>query len=220
MIRNFEVVLSKWPMLLTGLFNTVWLCAVAAALSLVLATLVTLVMMHHNVVLRLTTRGAVDTLRCIPFLMLAYLAYYCLPVIGIRMSDWTVGLLSLIVYNTAYFAEILRGAWAHLPHEQEEAGLAFGYTRSKLFLRIIAPQVFLAAAPVLGNQMIILIKDSAFLMVITVPELTYMANKIQSTYFVVFETFAVAILLYWLLCTVVEAGVRRLERVASVRRDA
>jgi polar amino acid transport system permease protein len=220
MIRNFEVVLSKWPMLLTGLFNTVWLCAVAAALSLVLATLVTLVMMHHNVVLRRTTRGAVDTLRCIPFLMLAYLGYYCLPVIGIRMSDWTVGLLSLIVYNTAYFAEILRGAWAHLPHEQEEAGLAFGYTRSKLFLRIIAPQVFLAAAPVLGNQMIILIKDSAFLMVITVPELTYMANKIQSTYFVVFETFAVAILLYWLLCTVVEAGVRRLERVASVRRDA
>ena len=45
-------------------------------------------------------------------------------------------------------------------------------------------------------------------MVITVPELTYMANHIQSTYFVVFETFAVAILLYWLLCTIVEAGVQ------------
>jgi len=220
MTRNFEIVLSKWPMLLTGLFNTVWLCAVAATLSLVLATVLTLVMMHHNLLLRRAAQAAVDTLRCIPFLMLAYLTYYCLPEIGIRLSDWTVGLLTLIVYNTAYFAEILRGAWAHLPHEQEEAGRAFGYTRSKLFLRIIAPQVFLAAAPVLGNQMIILIKDSAFLMVITVPELTYMANKIQSTYFVVFETFAVAILLYWLLCTVVEAGVRRLERVASVRRDA
>ena len=220
MTRNFEIVLSKWPMLLTGLFNTVWLCAVAATLSLVLATVLTLVMMHHNLLLRRAAQAAVDTLRCIPFLMLAYLTYYCLPEIGIRLSDWTVGLLTLIVYNTAYFAEILRGAWAHLPHEQEEAGRAFGYTRSKLFLRIIAPQVFLSAAPVLGNQMIILIKDSAFLMVITVPELTYMANKIQSTYFVVFETFAVAILLYWLLCTVVEAGVRRLERVASVRRDA
>jgi len=214
------VVLSKWPMLLTGLFNTVWLCAVAAILSLVLATMLTLVMMHHNLRLRRAAQAAVDTFRCIPFLMLAYLTYYCLPEIGIRLSDWTVGLLTLIVYNTAYFAEILRGAWAHLPHEQEEAGRAFGYTRSNLFLRIIAPQVFLAAAPVLGNQIIILIKDSAFLMVITVPELTYMANKIQSTYFVVFETFAVTILLYWLLCTVVEAGVRRLERVASVRRDA
>ena len=56
-------------------------------------------------------------------------------------------------------------------------------------------------------------------MVITVPELTYMANHIQSTYFVVFETFAVAILLYWLLCTGVEAGVRRLERVAALRRN-
>jgi polar amino acid transport system permease protein len=220
MIRNFEVVLSKWPMYATGLFNTIWLCMVAAALSLILATMLTVVMMHHRVVLRKTAQAAVDTVRCIPFLMLAYLTYYCLPTIGIRLSHWTVGLLTLIVYNTAYFAEILRGAWAHLPHEQEDAGRAFGYTRTRLFMRIIAPQVFLSAAPVLGNQTIILIKDSAFLMVITVPELTYMANDIQSTYFVVFETFAVAILLYWLLCTVVEAGVRRLEQVAAVRRDA
>lgn len=220
MIRNFEVALGQWPMYLTGLFNTIWLCAVTAALSLLLATMLTVVMMHNHVVLRKTAQAAVDTIRCIPFLMLAYLAYYCLPTVGIWLSHWTVGLLTLVVYNTAYFAEILRGAWAHLPHEQEEAGRAFGYTRTKLFVRIIAPQVFLAAAPVLGNQTIILIKDSAFLMVITVPELTYMANHIQSTYFVVFETFAVAILLYWLLCTVVEAGVRRLEQVAAVRRDA
>jgi polar amino acid transport system permease protein len=220
MSRNFEVVLGQWPMYLTGLLNTIWLCAVAAVLSLLLATMLTVVMMHNHVVLRRTAQAAVDSIRCIPFLMLAYLAYYCLPTLGIRLSHWTVGLLTLIIYNTAYFAEILRGAWAHLPHEQEEAGRAFGYTRTKLFVRIIAPQVFLAAAPVLGNQTIILIKDSAFLMVITVPELTYMANHIQSTYFVVFETFAVAILLYWLLCTGVEAGVRRLERVAALRRNA
>jgi polar amino acid transport system permease protein len=219
MIQNFEIVLGKWPMYLTGLFNTIWLCAVAAALSFLLATMMTVVMMHNHVVVRKTAQAAVDSIRCIPFLMLAYLTYYCLPTVGVRLSHWTVGLLTLIVYNTAYFAEILRGAWAHLPHEQEEAGRAFGYTRTKLFVRIIAPQVFLAAAPVLGNQTIILIKDSAFLMVITVPELTYMANHIQSTYFVVFETFAVAILLYWLLCTIVEAGVRRLEQVAAVRRD-
>ena len=219
MIQNFEIVLGKWPMYLTGLFNTIWLCAVAAALSFLLATMLTVVMMHNHVVVRKTAQAAVDSIRCIPFLMLAYLTYYCLPTVGVRLSHWTVGLLTLVVYNTAYFAEILRGAWAHLPHEQEEAGRAFGYTRTKLFVRIIAPQVFLAAAPVLGNQTIILIKDSAFLMVITVPELTYMANHIQSTYFVVFETFAVAILLYWLLCTIVEAGVRRLEQVAAVRRD-
>ena len=220
MSRNFEVVLGQWPMYLAGLLNTIWLCAVAAVLSLLLATMLTVVMMHNHVVVRRTAQAAVDGIRCIPFLMLAYLAYYCLPTLGIRLSHWTVGLLTLIIYNTAYFAEILRGAWAHLPHEQEEAGRAFGYTRTNLFVRIIAPQVFLAAAPVLGNQTIILIKDSAFLMVITVPELTYMANHIQSTYFVVFETFAVAILLYWLLCTGVEAGVRRLERVAALRRNA
>ena len=158
MSRNFEVVLGQWPMYLAGLLNTIWLCAVAAVLSLLLATMLTVVMMHNHVVVRKTAQAAVDGIRCIPFLMLAYLTYYCLPTLGIRLSHWTVGLLTLIIYNTAYFAEILRGAWAHLPHEQEEAGRAFGYTRTNLFVRIIAPQVFLAAAPVLGNQTIILIR--------------------------------------------------------------
>ena len=79
MIQNFEIVLGKWPMYLTGLFNTIWLCAVAAALSFLLATMLTVVMMHNHVVVRKTAQAAVDSIRCIPFLMLAYLTYYCLP---------------------------------------------------------------------------------------------------------------------------------------------
>lgn len=218
MIRNFEVVLGQWPKYLEGFVNTIWLCAVAASLSLVLAMVLVLPLMAKAKPVSAGAQAAVDAIRCIPFLMLAYLIYYCLPVFGLRMSNWQAGLLTLVIYNTAYFAEILRGAWSHLSHEQEESGRAFGYSGWRLFQRIIAPQIVLAAGPVLGNQMIILIKDSAFLMVITVPELTFMANQIQSTYFIAFETFVVAIALYWILCTGVELLVRRLERMAEVRR--
>jgi polar amino acid transport system permease protein len=218
MTRNFEIVLGQWPKYLEGFLNTIWLCAAAASLSLVLAIGLTLLLMARVRPVRAAAQAAVDAVRCVPFLMLAYLIYYCLPVLDVRMSNWAAGLVTLVIYNTAYFAEILRGAWSHLPHDQEEAGRAFGYRGAPLFLRIIGPQVVLAAGPVLGNQMIILIKDSAFLMVITVPELTFMANHIQSTYFVAFETFLVAIALYWVLCTGVELLVRRLERLAEARR--
>jgi polar amino acid transport system permease protein len=122
-----------------------------------------------------------------------------------------------VLYNTAYFAEILRGAWAHLPHEQEEAGRAFGHAGLGLYRRIILPQILIAASPILGNQMITLVKNSAFLMVITIPDLTFMANQVQSIYFVPLEAMLVAVALYWLICSSIEWAVRRMDRVAVVR---
>jgi len=216
-IANFRIVLGEWPALATGFLNTVWICALSGALSLLLAVFISMLLVSRRRGVRRSTQGAVDVLRAIPFLMLLFIVYYCLPTLHVRLSSWTCGLSALIVYNTAYFAEILRGAWAHLPHEQEEAGRAYGYTGLGLYRRIILPQIFIAAGPVLGNQMITLVKNSAFLMVITIPDLTFMANQVQAIYFVPFETILVAVALYWILCSIIEWTVRRMDRVALVR---
>jgi polar amino acid transport system permease protein len=64
----------------------------------------------------------------------------------------------------------------------------------------------------------LLIKDSAFLTIITVPELTHQASSIQATYFVPFAAFVTAVLLYWGLCMVVEAVVAGVGRIAEARR--
>ena len=70
-----------------------------------------------------------------------------------------------------------------------------------------------------GTAIIIqVIKDTAFLMIIAVPELTHAASSIQSTYYVPFAAFCAAILLYWMLCALVEWGVGRIEAVAEKRR--
>jgi len=216
-IANFGIVLGEWRSLATGFLNTVWICALSGALSLALAVFVSMLLVSRRHGVRRSTQGVVDVLRAIPFLMLLFIVYYCLPTLHVRLSSWTCGLSALIVYNTAYFAEILRGAWSHLPHEQEEAGRAYGYTGLRLYRRIILPQIFIAAGPVLGNQMITLVKNSAFLMVITIPDLTFMANQVQAIYFVPFETILVAVALYWILCSTIEWTVRRMDRVALVR---
>ena len=218
MIDNFARALDRMAAVPDRVLEHIWLCAVSASVSLVLAVLFAIPMMSRSLPVRATTRLLADVVRSIPFLLLVYMAYYCLPAIGIRLTSWTAALVTLIVYNTAYFAEILRGAWSHLPPQQEESGRAFGFTGIHLFVRIIAPQLFIAAGPVLGNQMIQLIKDSAFLMVITIPELTFKANQVQSILFVPFETFIIAGILYWVMCSSVEWMVRRLERVAELRR--
>lgn len=217
MIQNFGIVFGEWRPLATGFFNTIWVCALSGALSLVLAVFVSMLLVSRRRSLRRAVQGAVDALRAIPFLMLLFIVYYCLPVLNVRLSSWACGLSALAVYNTAYFAEILRGAWAHLAHEQEEAGRAYGHAGLGLYRRIILPQIFIAAGPVLGNQMITLVKNSAFLMVITIPDLTFMANQVQAIYFVPFETMLVAVALYWTICSAIEWTVRRMERVAVVR---
>ena len=75
-----------------------------------------------------------------------------------------------------------------------------------------------AALPNLGNQVIQIIKDSAFLVIITVRELTYAANEIQSTFYVPLASFVCAALLYWVLCLGVETGVRAMLRRAELAR--
>lgn len=78
-----------------------------------------------------------------------------------------------------------------------EAAVAQGFSRYKIFRRIILPNILSSALPLMGNQLIICLKDTAFLSIITVEEITAAANSVQATYFIPFNAFIVAIGLYW-----------------------
>ncbi len=163
-------------------------------------------------------RALTDGMRCVPFLLFLYLISYGLPAWGIVLDNLVAGVLALTLYNAAYFAELLRGAWAQLPPEQIEAGVSFGLHGVTLLRRVILPPLVFAAIPMLGNQVIQIIKDSAFLVIITVRELTYAVNEIQSTFYVPLASFVCAALLYWVLCLGVETGVRAMLRRAELVR--
>jgi polar amino acid transport system permease protein len=218
MTREFAIVWAHRDRLLEGLANTIWLCVLATILALVIAGPITVALMSANRPLRAVARGFVDAMRCVPFLLLAYIVYYGLPSLGIRFNNWSAGLCALVTYNAAYMAEILRGAWASLPREHVDAGHAFGFSGARLYWRIILPPVVMACVPVIGNQMIQIIKDSAFLTIIAVPELTHEASAIQSMYYVPFAAFVAAVALYWLLCRIVETLVAAVERRAEATR--
>lgn len=218
MIREFSIVLENLDRLLIGLMNTVLLSVTGLLLSLLLGILLSAFLMSSNRAIAWSIRTLVDTMRCIPFLLLAYLVYYALPSLGLNFNNWTSGMVAIVIYNAGYMAEILRGIWVQLPRETIDAGTSFGFHGWNLYLRIILPQVVLAAIPMIGNQSIQVIKDTAFLMIIAVPELTHAASSIQSKYYVPFAAFISAVALYWAMCSIIEAGVRRVERVAEVRR--
>jgi len=218
MIHDFGVVWSERDLLLSGLGNTTILSVLSAAAALLIGFVLTPALVSKRRWLAGAVRGFVDGMRCVPFLLFAYIVYYGLPSLGIRLDNWTSGLVALTIYNAAYMAEILRGGWASLPREHIEAGLAFGFSGVSLYRRIILPPIVFACMPVLGNQIIQIIKDSAFLTIIAVPELTHAASAIQSTYYVPFAAFISAVMLYWMLCRLVELAVGAVERRARTRR--
>src|SRR5450631_4486013 len=117
MIHDFGIVWSERALLLSGLANTAILSALSAVAALLLGAALTPALMAKHRSVSWPARGFVDTMRCVPFLLFAYIVYYGFPTFGIRFDNWTTGLAALTIYNAAYMAEILRGAWVAQPRE-------------------------------------------------------------------------------------------------------
>ncbi|MCC7016046.1 MAG: amino acid ABC transporter permease [Rhodospirillales bacterium] len=216
-MNKWEILWNHREMILDGFKGTLILFVVSVTAAFLLSSMVVLAIQTNRGPLGRVVRGVVDGMRMLPFLIYAYILYYGLPSLGIRLDAWTAGFIALITYHAAYFAEILRGTWATLSTGQAEAARAHGFTKFAMYRRILLPQLVLRSAPVLGNQTIICLKDTAFLSIITVRELTAAASAVQSQYFIPFEAFIVAIGLYWLTSILIEALVARIGFVAEGR---
>jgi His/Glu/Gln/Arg/opine family amino acid ABC transporter permease subunit len=116
---------------LSGLANTTVLSVLSATCALLLGVMLTPALMSRWRAIALPARVFVDGMRCVPFLLFAYIVYYGLPSLGLRLDNWSSGLAALIIYNTAYMAEILRGAWQAQPREPIEAGIGVRLSGSK-----------------------------------------------------------------------------------------
>jgi polar amino acid transport system permease protein len=217
-MSEINIVWQHRDLIILGFENTVVIVVVAAGGSLILGALLTIPLMSPVRAIAGLATFYVDAMRCVPFLLFVYLIYFGLPSLGIRFDNWTSGIVALILYNTGYMAELLRAAWSNLPKELIEAGHSFGFQGLSLFRRIILPPVLFSALPLIGNQLVQIVKDSAFLTVIAVAELTHEATSLQTTYFVPFAAFIAAVALYWVTCLTIESMVGFANRFAEARR--
>jgi len=109
MIHDFGIVWSERSLLLSGLGNTTILSVLSAAAALLIGFMLTPALMSKRPWLAAVVRGFVDGMRCVPFLLFAYIVYYGLPSLGLRLDNWTSGLVALTIYNAAYGRDLARG---------------------------------------------------------------------------------------------------------------
>jgi polar amino acid transport system permease protein len=119
------------------------------------------------------------------------------------MSSTAAGILALSLYGAVYFSESIRGAILSVPKGQTDAARATGMSHQLVMRKIVFPQMMGYVLPPISNQLIGLIKDSAVLSIIAVPELTMAFQNVLGTTFAAPETFVAVAALYWLLTSVV-----------------
>lgn len=209
-MSSLESLWAAREIFLSGIGTSVLLVGLCLVISIPVSALTHVVLHEFAPGFARLIRLILDTIRCIPFLLLAYVAYYGLPELGLRMNAFWVGLLALVLYHTAYFVEIFRSAMQSVPTETLTAADAFGFNRFQRYRRIVFPQLFSIASPVLANQAVIVIKDSALLMIITVQEITFAANFVSANDFSPFAPFLFAMLLYWLMSLLTDRLIGRL----------
>ena len=120
----------------------------------------------------------------------------------IEISPFLCGVLALGVIFAAYVSQILRGALMAVPNGQWEAGAALGLNNISIFFRLILPQMWRHALPALGNQWLVLLKDTALVSLIGVNDLMKQAHIASSATWEPFTWFSLAAAIYLVITLV------------------
>ena len=188
----------------------------ASVVGIVLAYLVGLVLgavrAHRIPLLNQLAASYVELIRNTPILVQIFFLYYGLPVLGIHLDVFTVAWLSITIWGGAFMTENFRAGFEAVPQRLSEAGYALGFTRLQEFLYVTLPIGGRIALPSTINSAISVIKNTSLLLLIGYPELTYVANNIQSNTFRTFEMFTALAVYYLAIVWTLSALIRFLER--------
>ncbi|XBS70322.1 ABC transporter permease subunit [Acerihabitans sp. KWT182] len=195
---------------------TLWLSAGSAAAGALLGFALHALCRRRPLLYRIW-RAWVWVVRGTPFLAQLAVFYFGLPSLNIMLSATQATLLSLSLYSSAYFSEIFRAAWQTVSRGQLEAAVAHNISPRRSFWHIQTPQALRFALPLLGNQFILTIKESAVASIITVPELTMTTGQIVANTYTYVLPYSLLIISYWLLAQAVGVSVHLLGRRQAQR---
>ena len=221
---------GRWVpnLIVEGLFTTIRLAIWGILFAGVIGTLMGLARTSKRLLLRLIADSYVMLIRNIPpvvfvFVFVFFIASQVMPALGIGDSvrtaspsvQWWIsilfgqpqlidnfflGLICLSVFSGAYVTEIVRAGIESVPKAQIEAGDSLGMSRTDVVRFIVLPQALRNVLPPLAGQFIQLIKDSSLVSLVSIQELSFMAQDIQVATQRVFEVFVFVAGLYFVIC--------------------
>jgi len=214
------------PALAAGALMTVQLALTALCLGLVLGLLGALAKTSPYKFLQWVGGTYSTIVRGIPELLWVLLIYFgtvnlmraigeYVGIPGLELNAFAAGVIALGLCFGAYATEVFRGAILAIPKGHREAGLALGMSRSRIFIKLIMPQMWRIALPGLGNLFMILMKDTALVSVIGLEEIMRHSQIAVGFTKEAFTFYLVAAFIYLGLTILAMTGMYLLEKRAS-----
>ena len=196
---NFADLLNYLDVWKAGIRMTIELAVISTIGGMLLGVLGAASRNHPNRALRLSASGYVEVVRNTPFIVQLFFIFFGLPAIGVKLTEIQAGMLAMIINLGAYLTEIIRAGIDATPKGQVEAARTLGLSSRQIFIRIILPPAVERVYSSVVSQCIIVMLGSAVVSQISVPELTFAANFVQSRNFLSFESYFVTAVIYLIL---------------------
>src|SRR5690625_2941681 len=203
---QLDYIISISKPILEGAQITVLLFIIAIVTSIPLGFIVTLLVRSRFKVISILAQTFIYLMRGTPLLLQLLFFVFGLPLLSIIgeylvLDRFVAATLAFILNYTAYFAEIYRGGLLAIDKGQYEAAQVLGLNRFQTMVRIILPQMIRTVLPPVANESITLVKDTALLYAVAVPELLHYAQTAVNRDFTIIPFFLAAII--YLLMTLV-----------------
>ncbi|MFG1351725.1 amino acid ABC transporter permease [Xanthobacter autotrophicus] len=216
---DFSSLADYVPVLVKGVAITVELIAVGGALGVTLGIACAWAKTQGPRWLRPLVEAYVELIRNTPFLIQLFFIFFGLPAIGVGLTEMQAAILAMVINLGAYACEIIRAGIEATPKGQFEAGASLAMSRLQTFRHVVLVPALQKIWPALSSQIVIVMFGSAVCSQISVEELTYAANFIQSRTFRAFEAYIVATVLYLVLAVLVRQVMRGIGALVFPRRS-
>jgi His/Glu/Gln/Arg/opine family amino acid ABC transporter permease subunit len=221
---DFSVVASNFKFLIVqGLVGiggfaggTLRLAVPAIVLGFVLGIFVGLARLAGSRWIRVPATMYVEFFRGVPLVMVIFWIWIVVPqLLRLPIPEYGVALTAFVIFEAAYFGEIVRAGVQSVARGQVEAATAVGMTGAQTMRYVVLPQALKNMVPSLVTQMIVLFKDTSLASIIGYVDLTKAAQIVNNREIKPFELYLFIAVVYWLCTYSMSLVARRLERRAA-----
>jgi His/Glu/Gln/Arg/opine family amino acid ABC transporter permease subunit len=213
---EIEPIIESIPLLWAGLQTTLIACFAASILAIAVGVLLGSAYLLNSPVISGFVRAYVYFFRGTPLLVLLFLAYFGLPVIGITLPALLAGIIAIGLCSGAYITEAVRSALEGVDKSQQEAASIEGARQWEILVYVIFPQALRQIIAPTTNELINLIKGSSLLAVISVGDVTRAAQLVVGREFIPFEMYLTLAFIYLVITSILTRVSHNFERWAVV----
>ena len=195
-LNSTFVVDGRWQWFVSGLGYTLLISLFSVLLGLVIGILMALMRLSKSKILRAVSGIYIDIIRGTPTMVQLLIIYFVIFA-NVHIDKWVVGFIAFGINSGAYIAEIVRGGILSVNIGQTEAGRSLGMTHKQTMASIVMPQAMKNILPALGNEFVVLIKETAVIGMIANIDLVGAARKVQSlTYDYLIPLLSIAVIYF------------------------